>query len=94
MPKPKPVNGETFNIQKTIAGLTIPEQVQIVSDALLNGEISMESADLVFSVLIKGRGLLESTDFENRIVALENNQHGQTIAVNPPITFRASQSNQ
>lgn len=71
VPKPKPVNSEAFNIKGTIAGLTLPEQLQAINDAVLNGEVSMESADLVLGLLLKSKELLEITEFENRLAILE-----------------------
>jgi hypothetical protein len=71
VPKPKPTNGEKFNIAKAIAGLSLGEQLQTITDACLNGEISMEATDMVLGILLKSRKLLESDELEQRLAQLE-----------------------
>jgi hypothetical protein len=72
VPKPKPVNGEAFNLKQDISQMTLVEQLNCINHAVVTGECSMEAADMVLGILLKSRQLLESSDFESRLRALEN----------------------
>ena len=71
VPKPKPTNNEKFTITKAIAGLTIGEQLQAITDACFNEEISLEVTDTVLGILVKARTLMESDELEKRLIQLE-----------------------
>ena len=71
VPKPKPTNSEKFTITKAIAGLTIGEQLQAITGACFNEEISLEATDTVLGILVKARTLMESDELEKRLIQLE-----------------------
>ena len=82
IPKPKPSSQEIFQIKKDITGLTLPEKIAEINAAVLNGEVSLEAANTVFDIFIKAQAILESTQMEARIKALED------AACEPNITFK------
>ena len=75
VPKPKPIDDSRLEINQDLVGMSVADQVNCINDAVLSGNIPVSLADAVFTSMLKARQVLESTEFEERLQRLEQQQN-------------------